>query len=1170
MDPLSALGGAAAAAQFGGYGITSLVQLISIIQALHDTPKQIRELLQDVTKSLGRLSQLKVSLQDPNAPLRQSLTNRQVERLQLAVDDGHVAIDELNTILKPLVQRQNGALYTGVVKTWKTVVSLVHAKQIEEKLRRIQRLHADVLQQLQITDLELQTQMNSTTLKISSSIQQAQQDIHTMGSQLGLLTSMNSSAYSEIQHTRSDVSTIQAQNTLLLNEQKNIGSGLATLQPSLDRLETEVAALKSQAVLSSLNTLTNRHDQPLPFHNFTMARLTDKDKEDIASSVSAALLASPLALYDALENMSSSPVPARSKVKRRQNGAKYSFTIRFFPILSKTLRFSFEMTAGAGGYSISHSLHMSVTVKRADSPIFQALDHCLNAMSTRVSHSSGPRSHRMRDLHQHSPVLLGALHQILMREWAGLAVKDEDGKTPFQEIVQILTLMEVSGFDLTDYLPLFWSLFERTHLDLSEKTNFHDFRILENPDSDERWDMSPQEYVLWSFCDTEASFRENSPLLQYMQRLSPEIELGGDPTRGRRKLDQDFQSITIRKQHRYLWAKLLKSHPDLIEQFYDPSGLAHAIINRCSKSLPSCFQLWIAMRTTSSREESHLVHLNFFKKSYHQVEVSISPCELAVGWTEGMHLLIRAGASLSEAIATAIEFDDFDSLNMFLDMDYIYAATSEDILEAFEKGTFSISLTGCKTSMEALKTRRMRLSRLALQNLSDSELRELRCTEDVLLDSKAFDVCKTLLSKGIEIHKALIVTTDEPIYHRHSFIKNFKNVTGLNEFFFENGFREIDAEYLSLTPIQTISTWRPALIDWFVSKGATPRISLLGNSHGSKALNAAYMFAKWMFFHHEDRSLPLSNWRCIDLESTALSILRTWAQEHNLAVKDNCRCFCSLHGCSAVRGFAQRYVRSPRWVTDKTLSQWCEATSCSSQEIKALYEDYCRLQFFERLQMVHTCLHNRDFHETQYLRTQFEIDEIQKEDEIARGQLELLMEAYKTSLDVDLPPSPTLTDYSQHLKKWWEELDIILPEVDEHYQEEDSYWRDRCRWYSREAQVLEALLSAGYIEKKGLKTKTSSGYSSEIDPDTESSEYIIPDFSDVIRRHFAHYLDGATGHHYTRDCVERLKPARMQKTMRDQVCAGSRTKCGLRRVQQPGLIPRSRIRPRTSNKRREE
>jgi hypothetical protein len=68
-------------------------------------------------------------------------------------------MSDLQSMLKPLVKKQDGGPPTGITKTWKTVMSLTRTKQIEGKLRRIQRLHADVLQQLQVTDLELQAKL---------------------------------------------------------------------------------------------------------------------------------------------------------------------------------------------------------------------------------------------------------------------------------------------------------------------------------------------------------------------------------------------------------------------------------------------------------------------------------------------------------------------------------------------------------------------------------------------------------------------------------------------------------------------------------------------------------------------------------------------------------------------------------------------------------------------------------------------------------------------------------------------------------------------------------------------------------------------------------------------------------------------------------------------------
>jgi hypothetical protein len=59
-DPISVLGVAAAAVQFGDVAGRATLQLVKLLKNLNETPKRMKQQLQDVTKSIGRL----LALQD--------------------------------------------------------------------------------------------------------------------------------------------------------------------------------------------------------------------------------------------------------------------------------------------------------------------------------------------------------------------------------------------------------------------------------------------------------------------------------------------------------------------------------------------------------------------------------------------------------------------------------------------------------------------------------------------------------------------------------------------------------------------------------------------------------------------------------------------------------------------------------------------------------------------------------------------------------------------------------------------------------------------------------------------------------------------------------------------------------------------------------------------------
>ncbi|KAI8625744.1 hypothetical protein F5Y19DRAFT_449398, partial [Xylariaceae sp. FL1651] len=1141
MDPITLLGASAAATQFGSYGAKSLLSLISLVQALQDTPAHIRDLLQDVEKSIARLLQLRQALQDPNSDIMQGLEPWQIQSIQDVIDDGHSAMSTLQSMLQPLVKRQDGSLLLGAAKAWKAVIGLARTKQIEEKLQRIQRLHTDVLQQLQVTDLELQAKMSSMTLRMYSSVHETQKDIHLLDSRLALLETTSSSTHQEVRHMQDALFSLQ--NASLISGEK-VQSGFATMQPTIDsiqeeqemtrsrieQVDKELRTVKEHAITSHeiLMALTKREHQQASPHNDTISYLSRRDKEDIINQISRAILTSPRTLHDALGDMPPAYQPPshdlgrstkRTNQRARKWAKRYAIAIQFSPLLKKALVITFGLTFGSGGYSVHHSLDLFATVKRSESPLFQLFDqyyakNWLGFSSNRrrlcILARHGIKKPRFAIVELRK--LLDDLRSASISGLASLNDRDENNRTLLQDVIQLFGLFEMGDICVSEEFLLFLQLFETVHFDLSARTTFMDIaspsQIIDLKTVSHVKGLTIQEYALRCITRFRGTRKERirnwvneSLMLPYLTKFDSE------------DLMEPFCSLFDKQKplHISAWVTLFHQRPGLIELFSDSTGLGVAIVNRLTQNLVSCFKRWTSLcsRVREASESLTGDSKSASERDMNNVLWSLvtSPLELTLGWIEGTYVLLNAGAHPKDALTTAACFGDLDILQLLLNIDNMNAVTDEDIMNIFTLPSHFFTKDVVLEALRAMKLRRQRLLELALTQLPTNEVRELGLVQDILLDSKASKVYDSLLNKGIEVPRALTITYDKPIYHHWAFLQN---QTMLHDLAFGIGFKEIDAEYMGRTPLQKL-TEEPKDGDtllWFLSKGARPQIQTRLKWTCGNAFTLALNLSDWFiignyypyWFSHAKQS-----------DDTACSILRLCARDCEMSVRDGCKCFCSSRGCTPIHCFRRatyhackapdwfpwkkggeerELYRVPRHELDHVLEAWCYHTHRPIEEVHELYEDSCRLELFERLQMVHTCLpHGVHTHlEPPEPWSENEIQEIKEEDQDSKDQLDLLMHYYGKSRDIHLPHSPRLSDYVEHLAEWWKAVDAILPEID--------YGIDR------EEQIREALESAGYLEE----LDETEGSQPESIGSTRVDEVEIPNFLNIIQHHFTGYL----------------------------------------------------------------
>ncbi|KAF2103466.1 hypothetical protein NA57DRAFT_72441 [Rhizodiscina lignyota] len=198
--------------------------------------------------------------------------------------------------------------------------------------------------------------------------------------------------------------------------------------------------------------------------------------------------------------------------------------------------------------------------------------------------------------------------------------------------------------------------------------------------------------------------------------------------------------------------------------------------------------------------------------------------------------------------------------------------------------------------------------------------------------------------------------------------------------------------------------------NWLVSKGATIQYFSTPSS--------------WTHLHMITTAMP-------DFYFSELGNLLSEAVQNEVLKTDTCNCYCSTKGCLALNVYLKRRVVSRFSMTlslstgRQVTNDWIKTFQLEPHDARLHYQEACRLEIFNRLDMAHTCCTKREFK-----LNEADIEELQSEDSYAHAQLELIMSAYAQALERH---SGTIIDFWDD---WWNKVDRILPENEDR----PSYW----------------------------------------------------------------------------------------------------------------------------------
>ncbi|KAI2621818.1 hypothetical protein GGR54DRAFT_82518 [Hypoxylon sp. NC1633] len=166
-DPLSVLGGVAAGLQLVSMAAKGLLATIKLIKDLGDMPGPLVSLLNEVDDSISRLC----STCALGTKLYDSLDPAQVDRLTRCVRTLHQALEDIHTMLAPLIVTKQGRT-APLRQLWKSLVYLKMENEFQEKLRKLNRLNVEVIREFGVIGLE--THITTNGLIIANNVDSKQ------------------------------------------------------------------------------------------------------------------------------------------------------------------------------------------------------------------------------------------------------------------------------------------------------------------------------------------------------------------------------------------------------------------------------------------------------------------------------------------------------------------------------------------------------------------------------------------------------------------------------------------------------------------------------------------------------------------------------------------------------------------------------------------------------------------------------------------------------------------------------------------------------------------------------------------------------------------------------------------------------------------------------------
>ncbi|KAH7309747.1 hypothetical protein B0I35DRAFT_85888 [Stachybotrys elegans] len=512
----------------------------------------------------------------------------------------------------------------------------------------------------------------------------------------------------------------------------------------------------------------------------------------------------------------------------------------------------------------------------------------------------------------------------------------------------------------------------------------------------------------------------------------------------------------------------------------------------------------------------------------------LSPAELALGWPEGLQVLVENGCEVNAAFGVACWRKDIESATILLTTDRPIFRDL-DILRSSRSNAEIFTMT-----INELQKRREAIKQLAYEHLTDVEQGAIGMPETIAQGDLNFSpLLQSMLAEKTNLPEKLEclgIMSPHCSYTLNHLLCD--KTASVQQILYDAGFTDLDAPCAhGRTPLteacEVIRRGWPLRIprsqdewyhlntylQWYVEKGASTEFNL----HHHESLPR-------LSFYLAD-SLRMGN----DFHGIGDGLTKVVQNEK---ITDNCNCYCSTYGCItpfwvwrcswhgqpaedmiiSSRCHSQGCYEGHLW-RRKNLQKWMKRFRMARARKEWCLHEISRLEIFERLGMAHTCCISTA------ARDELERDDIQAEDRDYGyyKQLLFLCRVYQRARMI-------LSAWSigRFWTAWWHAVNGVLPElvpkeacrarhIDIDVEEMVNEWVDELfdeRSGERSGEWLNTFALACGLERR-LERRRQSTFASL------NGAYRGWEFDDILKYHMNVFLERAQAWRERRDCWKR-------------------------------------------------
>ncbi|KAF7541514.1 hypothetical protein G7054_g634 [Neopestalotiopsis clavispora] len=252
MDPTSALGTAAASAQFLGYGIKGLVYAAQLIRDIKGAPDDSLRIVTRLEKEITSMNRLL----SPDSSTFSQFTTAQYVHIAPWALDAKKALDGANRVLSSLssqlddLNNKDGAR-KRVLQTWKSLLTVKAIREVENQLESIQMLNASLVRELHVAGFETQyllreqsTEVLAKVVEITTVNDELRQRLSNLSSQQDKASQMLMASSTSVLNGLEKLDQANDQRQFnLVQGMSSIGSEISAVRSELQMIDEHSKAL---------------------------------------------------------------------------------------------------------------------------------------------------------------------------------------------------------------------------------------------------------------------------------------------------------------------------------------------------------------------------------------------------------------------------------------------------------------------------------------------------------------------------------------------------------------------------------------------------------------------------------------------------------------------------------------------------------------------------------------------------------------------------------------------------------------------------------------------------------------------------------------------------------------------------------------------------------------